>query len=218
MPSAALAEAAGHEDAVDVLEEGRRVLALEHFGLDPVEIDLDLVGDAAVRERLDQRLVGVLHPGVLADHRDRHLPFRIADALVDEAPDDEIRRRRALDAEGRKHLVVEAGLMIGLRHRIDVVGVARLDHGGFAHVAEQAELAALLARDRPVGAAEQDVGLDTDRAQLLHRVLRRLGLELAGAGDERQQREVDVDRVMARQVVAELADGRQSRSRRCPRG
>ncbi len=70
---AALAEAAGHEDAVDMLEEGRRVLALEYFGFDPVEIDLHLVGDAAVRERLDQRLVGVLHPGVLADHRDRHL-------------------------------------------------------------------------------------------------------------------------------------------------
>src|ERR1700686_3421376 len=33
-----------------------------------------------------------------------------------------------------------------------------------------------------------------------------LGLELAGALDEGHQGEVDVDRVMARQVVAELAD------------
>ncbi len=132
--------------------------------------------------------------------------FRIADALVDQVPDGEIGRRRVLDPEGGEHLAVEAGLVIGLRHRIDVVGVARLDHGGFAHVAEETELAALLARDRPVGAAEQDVGLDADRAQLLHRVLRRLGLELARAGDEREEREMDVDRLMARQVVAELAD------------
>ena len=95
------------------------------------------------------------------------------------------RRGRAaalgLDPEGGQHFAVEAGLVIGLRHGIDVVGVARLDHRVLAHIAEQAELAALLARDRPVGAAQQDVGLDADRAQLLHRVLGRLGLELAGA-------------------------------------
>ena len=67
---AALAEAARHQNAVDVLEEGRRILTLEHLGLDPVEIDPDLVGDAAVGERLDQRLIGVLEPGILADDRD----------------------------------------------------------------------------------------------------------------------------------------------------
>src|SRR5258705_8968507 len=33
---AALAEAAGHQDAVDVFEERRRVLVLEHLALDPV--------------------------------------------------------------------------------------------------------------------------------------------------------------------------------------
>jgi hypothetical protein len=38
------------------------------------------------------------------------------------------------------------------------------------------------ARDGPVGAAQQDVGLDADRAQLLDRMLGRLGLELAGRG------------------------------------
>src|SRR5258707_2686424 len=47
---AALAEAAGHQNAVDVLEEGRGVLVLEHFALDPVEMDLDLVGDTAMRQ------------------------------------------------------------------------------------------------------------------------------------------------------------------------
>ena len=35
--------------------------------------------------------------------------------------------------------------MIGLRHRIDVVGVARLDHGALTHVAKEAKLAALFA-------------------------------------------------------------------------
>src|SRR6202012_158247 len=58
---AALAEAAGHQDAGDVLQGRPRVLVLEPLALDPVELDPDLVGDAAVRQRLDQRFVGILH-------------------------------------------------------------------------------------------------------------------------------------------------------------
>ncbi len=92
---AALAEAAGHQDAVDVLQERRRVLAFEHLALDPVEIDLDLVGDAAMGQRLDQRFVGVLEAGVLADHGDGHGAFGIVDALVDEPPALQFRASRA---------------------------------------------------------------------------------------------------------------------------
>ncbi len=83
---AALAEAAGHQDAVDVFEERRGIFALEDFALDPVELDLHLVGDAAMRQRLDQRFIGVLHAGVFADNGDGHLAFRIAHALVDGVP------------------------------------------------------------------------------------------------------------------------------------
>ena len=82
---AALAEAAGHEDAVDALEEGRRILALEDLALDPVEVDLHPVGDAAMDQRLDQRLVGVLEAGVLADDGDGDLALRVVDALGDRA-------------------------------------------------------------------------------------------------------------------------------------
>ena len=51
---ATLAEPARHQDAVDVLEKRRRVLAFENLGLDPVEIDLHFIGNSAVGERLDQ--------------------------------------------------------------------------------------------------------------------------------------------------------------------
>ena len=108
---AALAEAARHQDAVDMFEERRRVLVLEHLAFDPVEIDLDLVGDAAVRKRLDQRLIGILHAGIFADDGDGDVAFRIADALVDEMPGGEIglaadsrcRTRRALRRRDRRH-------------------------------------------------------------------------------------------------------------------
>ena len=48
--------------------------------LDPVELDLHAVGHAAMRQRLDQRFVGVLEAGIFADDGDRHLAFRIVDA------------------------------------------------------------------------------------------------------------------------------------------
>jgi len=51
----ALTEAAGNQDAVDVLEEGRGILALEHLALDPVEIDRTLLR-CSVGQRLDQGL------------------------------------------------------------------------------------------------------------------------------------------------------------------
>ncbi len=144
-------------------------------------------------QRLDQRLIGVLEAGIFADDGDRHFAFGIVDALDHGVPAAHVGLRRRLDAEGGEHLVVEPGGVIGARHVIDRADVARLDHRAFAHVAEQAELAALLARDFAVGAAQQDIRLDADRAQLLDRMLRRLGLQLAGRGNIGQQRQVDID-------------------------
>ena len=57
-----------------------------------------------------------------------------------------------------------------------------------------------------VRAQDDDVGLDADAAQLLDRVLGRLGLELAGGGQRRQQRHVDVQHVRPADVLAHLAD------------
>ena len=48
-------------------------------------------------------------------------------------------------------------------------------------------------------------------AQVADAVLRRLRLQLAGRADERHQRQVDVERVLAADVEAELADGLEER-------
>ena len=65
-----------------MLEIGRGVLILENFRFDPVEIDLDPVGHAAVGQSLDQRLVGVLEAGIFADDGDGHLAFGIMHAFM----------------------------------------------------------------------------------------------------------------------------------------
>src|SRR3546814_17115449 len=73
---AALAEAAGHQDAVHVLELLDRAVALEALGVQPGHVDLPIVGDAAVREGLRQRLVGVAQAHVLADDAAGHPAVR----------------------------------------------------------------------------------------------------------------------------------------------
>ena len=68
-------------------------------------------------------------------------------------------------------------------------------------------------RDFAVGAHQQDIGLNADRLQFLDRMLGRLGLQFAGGRDIGHQRQVDIDRGAARQIVAELADRLHERHR-----
>ena len=70
---AALAEAAGHENAVEVFELRfvRCGLGFEAFGFDPGHVQLQVVGQRAVDQRFFQRLVGVFVLDVLADDADR---------------------------------------------------------------------------------------------------------------------------------------------------
>ncbi len=64
-----------------------------------------------------------------------------------------------------------------------------------------------------LAAAEENVRLDADAAQLLHGVLGRLRLDLTRAAHDGDQREVDVDAGAAAELHAELADGFEERQR-----
>ena len=99
------------------------------------------------------------------------------------------------------------------RHLVDRVGRLGRDDRLGGDVGEQGDLLADLVADRVVAAEHDHVGLDTDAAQLLDRVLRGLGLELAGRGEGRQQRHVDVQDVGPPDVLAHLADGLEERQR-----
>ena len=66
---------------------------------------------------------------------------------------------------------------------------------------------------KTLGAAEQNIGLDTDGAQFLHAVLRGLGLQFLRGVDPGHQRHVHEDAVLAAHFVAHLADGFEKRQR-----
>ena len=63
------------------------------------------------------------------------------------------------------------------------------------------------------GAAEQDIGLDTDGAQFLHAVLRGLGFEFLRRVDPGHQRHVHENAVLAADFMPDLADGFEKRQR-----
>src|SRR5438874_4798236 len=83
---AAVAEAARHENAVRAVEQRTAVRLLERLGLDPLDVHLQAMREAAVVERLVQALVGILVADVLADDMDRDLVLRILDPVDEILP------------------------------------------------------------------------------------------------------------------------------------
>ena len=89
--------------------------------------------------------------------------------------------------------------------------VDRGDHRPLFDVGEQRDLAALLVRQRVQAAAQQHIRLNADAAQLLDRVLRRLGLDLPGPPHDRHQSQMHVQNLVATEFHAHLANGLEER-------
>ena len=167
-----------------------------------------LLGPAGMVERLGHGEVGVGQLDVLAHQGDLEAGLGSLDALHEAAPGREVGRVDArLEVQQPDHEVAQTPLLEEQRHLVDRVGGGGRHDGIDVDVAEEGDLLAQVVIDRPVAAGDDDVGLDADAAQLLDRVLRRLRLQLAGRGESGQQRDVDVEDVVAADVLAHLADG-----------
>ena len=145
--------------------------------------------------------------GVLADDGDADLVLGIAQPVQQLAPVVESAARRRCRPSCLHDQLVELVLDQAQRHFVDrKILVLLFDDGLDRHVAEQGDLLAVLAADRPLGAADEHVGLNTDLPQQADGVLRRLGLQLAGRLEIRHEREVDVEAVLLADVERELAN------------
>ncbi len=143
------------------------IARLENFRFDPVQMNLDPVGDAAMAQGFVQGFIGIFQSGIFADDGDRDFAFRVGYPLHHRVPAAHVGLRRGLDPERRQDLPVEPRRMIGVRHLIDRGDIAGFDHGAFPHIAEKPDLAPLLGRDLAIGPAEENMRLDADRAQFL---------------------------------------------------
>src|SRR5690606_17841348 len=96
---------------------------------------------------------------------------------------------------------------------VNGVGVRQADHRTLFYVGELGDLASRGHVDGLLGTADQYVGLQADGAQLLHRVLGRLGLGLAGGGAGGNQRQVHQHGALGAYFHTQLADRFEERLR-----
>ena len=201
---AAVTEAARDQNAVEALEQGEAVFLFQVLGVDAHDVNPGVVGDAGVGDRLVDGFVGVLELDVFADHADFHLVGGGLDAADNLVPDVFL-GRRVLQAEEANHKVVHALFLQGEGQFVDGIHVAALDHGFDRDVAEHGNLVAQASLQRVVATAHEDVGLDTDLAQLGDGLLSRLGLELAGRLQVRDQGDMDKNAIVRPDLEGELA-------------
>src|ERR1700727_500470 len=80
------------------------------------------------------------------------------------------------------------------------------DHSFLFDIAEECNLRLDFLGKKTIGAAQKDVGLNSNTEQLFNGVLRRLGLQFLSRGNKRYQRYVDEQSVVTAQLLAHLAD------------
>ncbi len=188
------AEAARDEDPVLPGQDLLDPALLEVLGLDPIDIDLEPMGESAVVQGLAQAQVGIVEAGVLSDQSDIDLVLGLPDPVEESFP-----FLHAPLSPGKPQELEDDAVqvLLGEVHR-DLVDRLRVlgGHDGFDRdVGEQADLRLEVRRNGPVRAAEEDVRLDPDGPQLLDAVLGRLGLQLARGPDVGHEGQVDEDRI-----------------------
>src|SRR3990172_6731502 len=79
-------EASWTQDTRDVMEVLLRAVPFHLFRIHRPDMDLAVVGDATVGDRLGQALIRVLQLQILPDHSDRHARLRLLDLADDLLP------------------------------------------------------------------------------------------------------------------------------------
>ena len=153
--------------------------------------------------------IGVVQLGVLAHQRDGHMTLLRRVYLRHQLlPVPHIRLAGAQSQLAAHHpaqplpLQQQGHLIQGGRRQVG-------DDAVLTDIAEQCDLLPHVLRQRAVGAAHQDIRLDSHAQQLLHGVLCGLALQLAAAGDGDHQRHVDIQHVFPSLLRRHLTDGLQ---------
>ena len=173
------------------------------FRLDPPYFNFGVVGIAAVPQRLGNGHIRVVHPDVFAHQGDFHFFMRLLYFETHVRPVAEV----GLFGPLTQFATDDARHVVFFKHKRRLVNVfygEAFYHAIWLDVAKQGEFLLGGVVQRHVAAGHHDVGRNAHAAQFFHRVLRRLCLLLAAAGDVRHQRDVDKQAVAAPGVAADL--------------
>src|SRR5690348_59792 len=157
-------------------------------------------------QRFLQRLVGILILYILADNPNRDLVLGVVNAVYQIFPGTQVALAR-FNVQVSQYQGIYFFAREHQGHFVNGRHILGGDHRFFFHVAEKRNFRLDVLAEESVRAAQENVRLDSHAQQLFYRVLRGLGFELAGGGDERHQRGVHEQGVLAAQFLAHLADG-----------
>ena len=180
-------------------------LLFDLLGIDEAEVHPAVVGDPAVVEGLVQTLVGVGQVDVLPHDRDRHLMGGVEELVHHILPRLEV-GLAGPDVQEFDDLLIHPLPVEDERNLVDAGHVLGGEDRRHLHVAEEGDLGLDLVGEKVLRPAEEDVRLDADLPEGLDAVLRRFRLHLARRLDEGDPGQVDEDRVLPPDLVAELAD------------
>ena len=205
----ALAKTAGHEYAVEApqLLARRRGVARGHFlAVHQMHVHVHPVCHAGMAQRLDHGEVRIGQPHVLAHDGDVDLAVAGGRRVQVGLPIREVRVAR-VKTQAAQNQLVEVLVVQAQGDFVDAGRVLAGEDPAGVHVAKHRNLVAQGVRYLVVGAQDEEIRLDADGLQLLHRVLRGLGLQLVGRRDVGHEGAVDEGDVLRAALLAKLARG-----------
>ena len=109
--------------------------------------------------------------------------------------------------------VVDALVVQHFGDFVNAVGIVATHHRTLFHITEQSDFAAFFFGQNAIHTTNQYIRLNTDFAQLFHRMLGRLGFDFARRRDIRHIAQMHKQGIAAAELAAHLADGFQKRQR-----
>ena len=164
--NAAVAEAAGHENAVAAAEHFLYIIARNRLAVNPLNVHTRAIDIASVAQRLGNGEIRVVQLHIFAHEADRHAVRAAADALKHGVPLGHVRRGR-VDVQLAADDLGKAVLFEHDRRLIQHGNGHVFDHAVGLDVAEQGDLAEDGLLERLIAAQHDDVRGNAHALQLL---------------------------------------------------
>lgn len=200
---------AGNEDPLDPGQVVFYPALFQVFGVYPPDINACAGGNAGMDEGLGNAEIGIVEGHIFPHQGDGG--FGPAIFL---GPLDQIFPLGKLPLPRRKLQVTHGDLVQPLLGHeegklVEDVGIEVLDDGVLIHITKEGDLVLDFPGEGVTGAADDDIGLDTDGAELLDAVLGGFGLQLPGGLYVGDQGDMDIEDIIPADVDLHLADGLQ---------
>lgn len=169
-----------------------------------MQLHLAVVHRTGLNKGLADRLVSIGKFRIFTHQGDVDRPLGILHLIDESLQRTQVGFLLRRKVELAEHHLVQMLTVHHQRHFVDRRYVDRLHHRVGIHVAEERHLAPELRRERMLGAQHQNIGLQTVLEQGLDRMLGRLGLQLAGSGQVRNERQMNQRRIAGSKLVTQL--------------